>query len=134
MGISVKNGRLITSVKFLGFAYILKAIFIGLILLLSFQPEIDLWYTDNYLMQVIVIFLIIAIIITTYKLTHITSFTRSKVKKLYALINSASLALIIILLLPLIGIWNTLILLILPITGYAIFNLVLYGKPLQPLV
>ncbi len=133
-GIGVKDGNLVTTSKFLVFAYMLKGVFIGLIILLSLQPEINLWAFDNYIIQIIVLLLISVIIITTYKLLHLVVYTRSKVKKLYTILNSSSLALIIILLLPLIGIFCAVILLILPIAWYAFFNLALYGKPMQPRV
>ena len=134
MGVRVKEGRLFLTTKFTAFAYSLKIIYIGLILLLGFQPELNLWYSGDYIIHVIVALLIVVIIITSYKFLHLSSFDRTKMKRIYAGLNSASLALIFIMLLPLLGLWITLILLLLPITWYLLFNFVLYGKPLQPRV
>lgn len=134
MGVKVKEGRLFLTRKFTAFAYGLKIIYIGLIFLLGFQPELNLWSSGEYIIHVIVALLIIAIIITSYKFLHLSTFDRSKMKKIYAGLNSASGALILIMLLPLLGLGITLILLLLPITWYIVFNFVLYGKPLQPRV
>jgi 4-hydroxybenzoate polyprenyltransferase len=134
MGVNVKEGRLLITKKFTAFAYGLKVIYIGLIILLGFQPELNLWYSDEYIIYIIVALLVIGIFITSYKFLHLPIFDRSRMKKLYGVLNSASLSLIIIMLLPLIGPWITLLLLLLPITWYMAFNFVLYRTLLQPQV
>ena len=134
MGVKIKKEILIVPRKFIAFAYSLKAIFIGLILLLGFQPELNLWYSDQYVIHIIVVLLIIIIIIGSYKFLHLSIFDRSKIKRLYSGLNSASGALILIMLLPILGPVITVILILLPITWYIVFNFILYGKPLQPRV
>lgn len=134
IGVKVKEGRLMIPRKFTAFAYTLKAIYFGLILLLGFQPELNIWYSNQYVIHIIVILLIIIIIITSYKFLHLSIFDRSKMKRLYSGINSASGALILIMLLPILGLEITLVLLLLPITWYIVFNFILYGKGLEPRV
>jgi 4-hydroxybenzoate polyprenyltransferase len=134
MGVKVKNGRLLLTKKFMAFAYSLKIIYFGLILLLGFQPEINLWHSDNYALIIIVIFLIILIIITFHKFLYLKMFDRSKIKKLYAGLNATTLALIFVMLVPIFGFVIVLILLFLPVMWYTVFNFILYGKPLQPRV
>jgi len=134
MGIKVKDGKLLLPKTFLAFSYLLKAIYFILIILLGLQPEINIWNSNQYILQILVIFLLIMIALITYKFLHLPKFDRSKMKKLYAGLNSASLGLIFIILLPIIEIEIILILLVLPITWYVIFNAILYGKSLEPQV
>ena len=134
MGVRVKGGKLILTNKFTAVAYILKITFFVLIILLGFQSEINLWFSDQYILLAIVILLMILVILTFYKFLYIPTFDRSKMKKLYAALNAATLALIFVMLLPIIEIEFILLLLLLPITWYTCFNFVLYGKPLQPRV
>ena len=134
MGVKVKSGRLLLTKKFMAFAYSLKIIYFGLIFLLGFQPEINLWYSDNYILLVIVVLLMVLIVIAFHRFLYLKMFDRSKIKKLYAGLNAAALALIFVMLSPIFGIVIVLILLFLPVMWYTAFNFVLYGNPLQPRV
>ena len=134
MGIKVKNGILILPKIYKVFAYLLKIVFLILIVLLGLQPEINLWGSNKYILQIIVVFLLVMIFLITYKFLNIKIFDRSKMKKLYAGLNSAALALIFIMLIPIIEIEIIIVLLIMPITWYMICNKILYGKALEPRV
>ena len=131
MGVKVKDGKLLMTRKFQFFAASLIGICFILIILLGFQPEISLWEFE-YLKLGIVTFFIIIILITSFLLITLKEFNRVKIKRLYAILNSAAGALLLIILIPLIGIEITIILLIVPISWYFVFNTILYGKPLQP--
>lgn len=134
MGVKIKNGRLLITKKFMAFAYSLKIIYFILILLLGFQPDINIWYSNNYILLIIVFLLISLVVITFLKFIYLKMFDKSKIKKLYAGLNAAALALIFVLLYPIFGLVIVLILLFLPIIWYTTFNFILYGKPLQPRV
>jgi 4-hydroxybenzoate polyprenyltransferase len=134
MGVMIKDNKLIITTSFKTFAYILRALYFSLIILLGFQPEINLWLSDVNGFHIIVVFLMVVVIISSYKLLHFTTFDKPKMKRLFTIINSSSVALMLIMLYPLLGFWATLALLLLPITWFVVFNVVLYGKPLQPLV
>ncbi len=134
MGIKVKNGILILPKIYKVFAYLLKIVFLILIVLLGLQPELNIWGSNQYILQIFVIFLLSMVFLLTYKFLFIKTFDRSKIKRLYAGINSAALALIFIMFIPVIEIEIIIILLIMPITWYMICNKILYGKALEPRV
>lgn len=132
MGVKVEKGRLLMTKKFAFFSWSVEIISFVLILLLANQPEINIFRSGDYLKTGIVVFLIVLSLISTTMFLTLKQFDRAKMKKLFGVINSSSGALIIILLFPLLGILKTIILLLLPITWYIIFNTILYGKPMQP--
>jgi hypothetical protein len=98
---------------------------------MSIQPEIDLWQSD-YTMIIIAVLLIILLVFASFSLLYLRLFDRTKIKRIYAAINGAAGALIILMLLPLMGLEITIVLLLLPFVWYITFNFVLYGKPFQP--
>jgi len=143
-GVKVTNGKLITTGKFLAISYTIRAIYIGMIILLGFQPEINIWSSTTFssiIVAVVVIIFMIIVIFGSYKFLSLKVFNRSKMKKLYGGINAASGILYIVILYPLFGKENpilglgiTLFLLLFPVTWYTVFNTILYGKPMQPRV
>lgn len=130
MGVKVINNKLIFTKKFVIFSYIIRAIYIFLIFLLGIV--IDLWNSDQYIMQSIIIILIILMVIVNYRFLHISNFDRSKIKKLIAVHSALSGIIIMLILLPVLGPFYVLFLLLFPVTWYTVFNYILYGKPLQP--
>jgi len=132
MGVKVEDGRLLMTKKFAFFSWSVEIISFILILLLANQPEINIFRSYDYLKIGVVLFLIIISLISTTMFLTLKQFDRTRMKKLFGIINSSSGALIIILLFPLLGIIKTIIFLLLPIGWYILFNTVLYGKPMQP--
>jgi 4-hydroxybenzoate polyprenyltransferase len=132
MGVKVKNEKLFLTKKFAIFSYGIEIFSFVLILLLAAQPEINIFDKSEYLKLIIVIILIIVTFISSVRFLSLKKFDRALMKKLFAVINSSSGALIIIMIFPIIGLEKTIILLLLPITWYIIFNTILYGKPMQP--
>jgi 4-hydroxybenzoate polyprenyltransferase len=136
-GVKVTNGKLITTGKFLAISYTIRAIYIGMIIILGFQPEINLWPSINYpniIVAIVAIIFMIIVIFGSYKFLNLKLFDRSKMKKLYGGINAASGILYIVMLYPILGLGITLFLLLFPVTWYTVFNTILYGKPMQPRV
>jgi len=136
-GVKVTNGKLITTGKFLAISYTIRAIYIGMIIILGFQPEINLWPSINYpniIVAIVAIIFMIIVIFGSYKFLNLKLFDRSKMKKLYGGINAASGILYIVMLYPILGLEITLFLLLFPVTWYTVFNTILYGKPMQPRV
>jgi 4-hydroxybenzoate polyprenyltransferase len=131
MGVKVKDKKLIMTKKFQLFAISLICMCFILLILLGLQPEISL-FDFEFLKLGIITFLVILILITSSLLITLKEFNRIKIKRLYAILNSAGGALLLIILVPLIGIEITIILLIVPIAWYLSFNIILYGKPMQP--
>lgn len=132
MGVKVEKGRLMMTKKFAFFSWSIEIISFILILMLADQPGINIFRSNDYLRIGVVVFLIIISLVSTTMFLTLKQFDRAKMKKLFGVINSSSGALIIILLFPLLGLIKTIILLLLPITWYVLFNTVLYGKPMQP--
>ncbi len=136
-GVKVSDGKLITTGKFLAISYTIRAIYIGMIIILGFQPEINLWTSINYpsiIVAIVAIIFMIIVIFGSYKFLNLKLFDRSKMKKLYGGINAASGILYIVMLYPILDLGITLFLLLFPVTWYTVFNTILYGKPMQPRV
>jgi len=136
-GVKVKDGKLITTGKFLAVAYTIRVIYIFMIILLGFEPKIDIWLSNSsikIIVEIIATIFIILIILGSYKFLSLKIFDRSKMKRLYGGINAATGVLLIVMLYPILGLEITLFLLLFPITWYTVFNTILYGKPMQPRV
>jgi 4-hydroxybenzoate polyprenyltransferase len=133
LGVKVREGRLLMTKKFIGFAVGLIAACFLLLFSLFIQPEIDLFHGKT--IELAVVILLIAIIcIMCVRFFQIKIFDRSKIKRLYAIINGLSGVVLFLGIYPLIGIVALVILLVLPVSWYVLFNVLLYGKPLQPAV
>jgi 4-hydroxybenzoate polyprenyltransferase len=136
-GVKVIDGKLITTEKFLTISYTIRAIYIFMIILLGFQPEINIWFSSDVyhiIVGVVAIIFMIIVFFGSYKFLTLKVFDRSKMKRLYGGINAASGILYIVILSPLLGLGITLFLLLFPVTWYTVFNTILYGKPMQPRV
>ncbi len=133
MGVKVKDGKLKVSRNFSSFAYALLTISFILLILLLYQPEIN-FFKPNYALLVLVEIFLFGIIFSCYKLLTLREFDRSRVKRLYFVINTGVGILLLIGLLPIIGIEIFLILLIVPVAWYIIFNMLLYGKAILPAI
>jgi 4-hydroxybenzoate polyprenyltransferase len=131
LGVRVVEGRLMITKKFVVVAYGLIAVCYGLLFLLFIQPGIDL-FNNKFVQLTIVFVLLVVILLACYRFLHLSVFDRSKIKRHYAIINALAGVVLFIALYPLLGIEILVILLALPVTWYVVFNIVLYGKPLQP--
>lgn len=134
MGVMIKEDKLLITTRFKIFAYALRIFFFILIILLGFQSEINLWFSEVNMIYIIVVLLMIVVAISSIKLLRTTIFNKSKLYRLFTIINSSSVALLLVVLYPLLGFWVTIFLLLLPITWFVVFNYIIYKKPLQPLV
>ena len=132
MGVKVEDRKLLSTKKFTAFSYSVELIYIGLIVLAGFQPELSLWRSDEHIIHIVVILLVVVTFAALYKFWHPSDFDRSRLFRIFGIHIISAYYLGPIILLPLIGIEMTLILLILPLFWMSIFNLVLYGKPMQP--
>jgi len=132
MGVKIENGKMLIPKKFKIFSYALELIFIILIFLAIIQPEINILHSDQYILQIIILLLVVVIFVTLYKFLNLDDFERSKLYRLFVLNGTATYLLIPIILLPIIGITIMLILLILPTAWLLIWNFILYGKIVQP--
>jgi hypothetical protein len=131
MGVKVYEGTLHMTKTFIGFAVIQIAICYGLFIFLGFQPEIRFW-SPSLLPFGVTIGLSIIILIGSYRLLTLRVFDRPTIKRLYVIVDTAAGALLIFMLLPFLGVETVIVLLIIPISWFLGFNLLLYKKPLQP--
>jgi 4-hydroxybenzoate polyprenyltransferase len=132
LGVKVKKGKLFFTNKFSAFVYSNKLVYFGLIVLAGFQTELSLWQSDQFIIDIIIIFLIIVIFMGIYRLLLFSTFDREFIIKVLGITEMATYSLVPIILYPLIGFNMTLFLLIVPIGWFIIFNMILYGKPMQP--
>jgi 4-hydroxybenzoate polyprenyltransferase len=131
LGVKTQEGRLFITKRFIGFAYGLITILLLLMLFLFMQPELDLFH-GKYLQLTVVVVLIAIFLVLCVRFLSMKVFDRAKIKRMYAIINSFAAVLLLIVIFPIIGLVWLVVLLALPATWYVVFNLVLYGKPLQP--
>jgi 4-hydroxybenzoate polyprenyltransferase len=131
LGVKVVDGRLLMTKRFLGFAYGLIVLCFLLLFFLFMQPAIN-FFDGDYLRLSIVVVLLVLILFVSFKFLSLSLFNRLKMKRLYAVMNSLAGVVLLITLYPFIGLEYLVILLLIPITWYVVFNTVLYGKPLQP--
>lgn len=134
LGVSVKDRKLRVPKKFSVFSYTTKLVYVGLVILVGFQPEIKLWQSDNYMIQIIVVIIIFILFASLYKFWHPPEFNRSRLIKLFAVHEIFAYFIGPIVLIPLIGYWFAFLLLAIPLFWFILVNVILYGKPLQPMV
>ncbi|UCF12657.1 MAG: UbiA family prenyltransferase [Thermoplasmatales archaeon] len=134
MGVKVIDGTPTVTKTFMAFSYGIRLIFIGLIFLLIFQQDPNLWF-DRYILEIsIVVFLTIILFVTLYKFLHFSTFDRSRLKKLFSTHEITSYFMLLIALSPIFGLWIIVFLFLLVSIWYLVFNIILYGTLLQPLV
>lgn len=135
LGVRIERQALITTTRFVLFAVTVKAVFFFLILRLSVFPGIDLWsLSRSYLFITSIALLTLAQVFTIHKFLSHREFNREKLKRLFSVHEMASYSMLILVILPLIGLAMALFLVLIPLIWYLVFNSILYGKPLQPLV
>jgi len=134
MGVRLEAGRLKITKKFSVFSYSIKFVYIGLIILAGFQPELNLWQSDKYWIHIIMVILVLIMLLTLYKFWNPPDFNRSRLIRLFALHEISAYFIGPVILIPLIGCKFALILLAIPLFWFIICNIILYGKPMQPQV
>jgi len=138
LGVKVKKGKLKVSTEFRVFTWSIKIFHIILFLSLFINPDLDFWGYEPFYAQLILlilIFILIGVIFaTTYRFLNFTKFDRSKLKRVFSIHEISTYFIVPLILLPLIGIWISIGLLLLPLVWFIALNLVLYGKPLEPQV
>jgi len=131
LGVKVTDRQLKLTKKFSAVAWGLIAGCFALLFLLFMQPELNVSTYRNF-QSLLLIILSILVLFIVNKFLHLRVFDRSKIKRFYAVINTLAGVMLFLVILPLIGLDSLVILLVLPVTWYVVFNTLLYGKPLQP--
>ncbi|HUT00667.1 MAG TPA: UbiA family prenyltransferase [Candidatus Thermoplasmatota archaeon] len=135
MGVTVQNNRLKVTKTFAVFSISIKIIFIGLIVSLWLQPEIRGSLSYNHAIQItLIVFFASAIAFTMYKFLHSSTFDRPRLKRLFSVHEISSYFILILSLYSLIGVSSTIFLIFFPFIWFILFNVILYGKLLQPQV
>jgi 4-hydroxybenzoate polyprenyltransferase len=134
MGVNVKLGVLQITKTFAGFAYVLRFIFLGLLVLLGSQPQLDFWYYSNVFQLIIIVLFTVVFLGTLSGFLKSEKFDRSRLKKLFSIHEITSYFMLIIVLSTLFDLWITLALLLLPALWYLVTNIFLYGTLLEPRV
>ena len=127
MGVNIVNGKMLITNKFKVFSYTLDLVFIILIILAAFQPEINLWQSDQYLILIVMAIFMVIVFASLYGFLNLPYFDRQRVYGLFALHGLASYILVPILLLPIIGLNMMLVVIVLPFAWYIIFNKIIFN-------
>jgi hypothetical protein len=134
LGVSVKEGKLVVTTRYAVYMYLLKLIYIGIIFYASFQPELTFWISENNLVHLLMVFLVVIIFATMYRYWHPPEFNRPKLIRLFALHEIAAYFIGPIILISFIGAWLVFLLLLIPFFWFILWNFALYGKPINPQV
>lgn len=134
MGVNVKLGVVQITKSFTGFAYGLRVIFLGLIVYLGSQPQLDIWSYKHGFQMIIIVFLAVIFLGALSRFLKSMKFDRSRLKKLFSLHEMSSYFMLILVLSPLFDLRIILFLLLLPAVWYLVSNITLYGKLLEPRV
>ncbi|KYK25380.1 hypothetical protein AYK24_04975 [Thermoplasmatales archaeon SG8-52-4] len=134
MGVTVEKGTLRVTKSFVIFSYTLRFIFLGLIFILGFQSQLLFWSDKHILEIILILLLIIVYFVTLFSFLRSIKFDRARLKRTFSINEMASFFMVLIVLSPLIGINLTLFLIVLPAVWYLVFNVVLYGKLIEPRV
>jgi 4-hydroxybenzoate polyprenyltransferase len=134
MGVNVNRGVVQITKSFASFAYGLRFIFLGLIVILGSQTQLDIWSYKHGSHMILIVFLAVVLLTALSRFIKSMKFDRSRLKKLFSLHEMASYFIVIIALSPLFSWQITLSLLLLPLVWYLIFNITLYGTLLEPRV
>ncbi|MFO7678130.1 MAG: UbiA prenyltransferase family protein [Thermoplasmatota archaeon] len=133
-GVKIVDNQLITSPQFIVFSYGVKTTYIALVVLASFQPEINLWHSSERIVYALMVLLIIVMIGSMYMFLNPRLYHRPRLIKMFIVHEIASYVLGPVILIPLLGYKYVAFLLFLPIILFLLINIILYGKPMQPLV
>ena len=134
LGVIVNRGVLIISKSFIGFAYGLRLIFLGLIIFLGSKPELNIWSYKHSIQMFIIVILVVIIFTLLTRFLKSLKFDRARLKRLFSIHEMSSYFMLILVLSPLFKLYLTIFLLILPAVWYIISNIALYGTLLEPRV
>ena len=134
LGVMIDDNRLLAPPRFMVFSYGVKIMYIALVILASFQPELNLWYSGEIIVYALIGVLIIVMMGSMHMFWHPPLFHRPRLIKIFSVHEIASYVLGPIILIPLLGYEYVAILLVLPIVWFVLWNTLLYGKPMQPQV
>jgi 4-hydroxybenzoate polyprenyltransferase len=133
MNVTLENGKLKVTKRFLVVGYVLRIIFICLICRIVFYGDISQWFSiDNIVFLILLVLLVIVMCIVLFKFLHMPKYERSFLKKLFSIHEIVSYSVVVISLTPILDPVTIFFLLILPLLWYILFNLVLTGRPLEP--
>ncbi|KYK25883.1 hypothetical protein AYK20_04320 [Thermoplasmatales archaeon SG8-52-1] len=134
MGVTVEKGILRITKSFVIFSYFLRFIFLALIVILGLQPQLLFW-SDKHIFEIVIIVLLIVIYFATlFSFLRTMKFDRARLKKIFSINEMISFFMVLIVLSPMIGLYLTVFLIMLPAVWYLAFNVILYGKLLEPRV
>lgn len=131
LGVRFKKNAMVITRKFKIFSYALEIIYIMLILCAILQPELSFWVSDGYLPSIVLICLTGVVFITLYKFLHLSTFDKPWLFRLFMVNGTATYLLVPIILMPLLGLYITLVLLCFPTLWFLLWNLFLYGDFIQ---
>lgn len=132
MGVKIKEGKLIITKSFSTLAYSVKTIYIVLVIIIGFQPEINLWQSNEDIIQFLVVILIIVVFASFYKFWHPSDFNRTQLIRFFGIHEISAYSLGVVVLIPLIGYWFALLLILIPLFWFIICNIVLYKTIMMP--
>ena len=130
LGIEVQNETLIVSKRFIGFGTVLRAIFF-VILGLIFVENV---YPSEILIIAIGVVLSGLSVWSLAKFLRMKQFDRGRLKRAFSIHEIISYLLLILVLSPFVSMMVLVVLILLPIIWYVVFNIVLYGQVLEPQV
>lgn len=134
LGVTIVDNRLLPTPRFMVFSYGVKITYIVLVVLASLQSELNLLYSEDTIVYVLMGVLILVMMASMHMFLHAPVFHRPRLIKIFSVHEIASYVLGPIILIPLLGYEYVAVLLFLPIVWFVLWNTLLYGKPMEPQV
>lgn len=133
LGVRVtEEGELETGWSFTNSAMIMKGVQIALLLYTAIEvTALGLMECSTILWGVLIMAIFVMMVTSSMMLPPVR-FDRSRLKRIFSIHELATFAAIMVVILPLIGEWRTLILFLLPMVWFGAVNRLLFGGTLEP--
>jgi len=132
MGVKVEDDKLHATKKFAAFAGMILVLYTILLVLISLQSDVNIWFSDRVIAQISILFLIFLLFAIFYKILTIKNFGRSKLKKLIFIHGYATYVIVPIILIKVLGLYTVIVLILLPVIWFLVTNLILWKNLIEP--
>ncbi len=132
MDVKVEDDKLHITKKFAAFACIILVLYAILLVLTSLQPDVNIWFSDQIIVQISILFLIFLLFFIFYKIFTMKNFDRSKLKRLIFLHGYATYVVVPIILIKILGLYVVIVLIFLPAIWFLVTNLILWKNLIEP--
>lgn len=132
LGVRIVDGKVETGWAFTNAAFIVKAAHIALMLYTAVEVVDFGSHDGGRELLVLLLVLIFVMVVTTSMMLPPVDFDRSRLKRIFSIHEVAAFAATLVVLTPLVGTYEALVLFILPFAWFVLANRSLFGGALEP--